>query len=101
MVNVCKFIGKEISDYVAKKKVNVKKQKGKEAFLFDEPKIMDLENPMSIQPLKKKLMVSRVITSTESSTLGPLQLTEKTVHDIIRNWKLDEEPFVEYMINAI
>lgn len=66
------------------KKVSENKLKGKEPIFIDEIKIVDLEVRTTMKPLKTKLVASRIITSSESEVLGPLQLQKyETIHIVI------------------
>lgn len=88
------WISKEISDYINKKKVNANKRKGKTSICDQETEIIDLDDPKSIEPLKKKLTVTGIISSSRSA-LSPLQLKkDEKVPDIIQRRKIEKQPLI-------
>ena len=90
--NVPKFISKESRDYVTKKKTGSNKCKGKDPMFIDETEVVDLEDPNQMKQLKKKLVVSGVVSSFGSATFGLLQLKkEETIYDVIQKKKVEKQ----------
>ena len=88
------FISKEVSDYVRTKKVGIKR-KGKEPVQIEETEVVDLEDPQQMREMKKKLVVTGIVSSSGSAALGPLQLKkDETVYDVIQRRKVDKQPSI-------